>query len=187
MTEGERNEAGKIEGFVRAPERPDVFVPVELLDALLEGLEQRDSFVSRNGQAPLLPAGLAAIVAAATAPAATTAAAEATAAAAAETATTAPIRFGPRLVHGEIAAAQRILVELLNRLLRILVGGHLHEREAARAARHLIAHDGDRLDLTGLSEEILQILLAGAEREIAHKKFPSHSSNTPAPHKSGDS
>jgi len=104
MTEGERHEAGKIEGFVRAPERPDVFVPVELLDALLESLEQRDSFLTRNGQAPLLPARLAAIVAAAAAPAAA-AAAEATAAAAAEPAA-APIRLGPRLVHGEIPAAQ---------------------------------------------------------------------------------
>src|SRR6516225_10574926 len=43
-----------------------------------------------------------------------------------------------RFVDGECTAAELTAVQLGNRLLRAFVGAHFNEREAPRAARHLI-------------------------------------------------
>src|SRR5436309_4516430 len=98
------------------------------------GFRRPDAGTQKKGQPPsgdcpsrlrvqLLPAGLAT-----------------TAAAAAVRESTGALRLRPRLVDGEVPSAERVVVELGNRLLRILVCRHLDEREAARAASGLIAH-----------------------------------------------
>src|SRR5262245_27398489 len=97
----------------------------------------------------LLPAGLSTATAATTTAAATVAATAATAAAteAAATATpeAAPGRLGSRFVDREGAAAELRLVELIDRPLGVVVGGHLDEREAARSPRRHVAHHAHRV------------------------------------------
>jgi hypothetical protein len=48
--------------------------------------------------------------------------------------------FGPRFVHRERTATHLILIELGRGFLRFLVGCHLDERKATRAAGRRIAH-----------------------------------------------
>src|SRR5687767_10611775 len=92
-------------------------------------------------------AALAAPAAAETAAAAVDAAAVATpAAVTAATEAARPLRSRPRLVHREITAAEVGVVQLVDRLLRVLVGRHLDEREAARPPRGHVAHHLDGID-----------------------------------------
>src|SRR4051812_11605570 len=70
---------------------------------------------------------------------ATRAAAIAAVAAAAEPA--GALRLRARLVHGQAASAKLVVVQLADRLLRLFVGAHLHERKTARASgRHVTHH-----------------------------------------------
>src|SRR5688572_25311280 len=101
-----------------------------------------------------------------TATAATAAAAEATAARA--------CGHRLRLVDGQVPAAEVVVVELIDRLLRFLIGRHLDEPESARPAGGHVAHDLDALDGSASGEELLQVLLSRAVREVAHVKFSTH-------------
>jgi hypothetical protein len=104
---------------------------------------------------PRLPAGLAASSATAAAVAAVAAeAAAAAATAAAEAAGTARF-FRTRFVHRQRAAAQLRFVQLGDRLLRAVIGRHLDEPEAARAAGGHVAHDGDRFHRSNALEQFL--------------------------------
>src|SRR5688500_12557073 len=51
--------------------------------------------------------------------------------------------LGTSFVDGEITAAEVALVEHADRLLRLLVGGHLDERKTARLAGGHVAHQVD--------------------------------------------
>jgi hypothetical protein len=99
-----------------------------------------------NLPAWLLPSSTTAAPAAAAAP--PTAAAPSTAAATEAAAT--PWRHRPSFVHGERTAAEALLVELRNRILRILVGRHFHECEAASAPGLTVPHDTDGRHRAGL-------------------------------------
>jgi hypothetical protein len=94
----------------------------------------------------LLPSSTTAAPAAAAAP--PTAAAPSTAAATEAAAT--PWRHRPSFVHGERTAAEALLVKLRNRILRILVGRHFHECEAASAPGLTVPHDTDGRHRAGL-------------------------------------
>src|SRR5262249_41684829 len=65
--------------------------------------------------------------------------------------------LGTGLVHSQVSAAHLSSVQRSDRLLRLLVCAHLDEREAARAAGHLIAHDRHRVDGASLPEQVLQL------------------------------
>src|SRR6266545_1672875 len=79
-----------------------------------------------------------------------------------------------RLVDGEAAAAELMLVEHRDRLLRILVGRHFDEREAARAARGHITHHVDAVDRARGREERAEVLVVGVVREVADVEFSCH-------------
>ena len=77
-------------------------------------------------------------------------------------------------VDGEIAAAEVVVVQLFDRALRFLVGGHLDEAEAPRPSRRHVAHDLHALDRPAACKELLEILLPRAVREVAHVEFSTH-------------
>src|SRR5206468_6765114 len=94
------------------------------------------------------------------------------AAAAAESART--LRFRTRLVHGQTAAAQLELVQLVDRLLRFFVCAHFNEREAARPAGGHVAHDLHRFDRARAGEQVLKIGFPGFVRKVANVKSTTH-------------
>jgi hypothetical protein len=111
---------------------------------------------------------------------ATAAAAPAPIAAIATAATTpAKFRLGPRFVHDQGASAHVCSVELLDGRLCILFGLHFNEREAARAARGVVAHDAHRFNGARLPEQILELVLPSAEWEIPNEQLPTHVSLLP--------
>src|SRR5262249_11899270 len=100
---------------------------------------------------------------------AATAAAEAAAAAATTTA------LVLRLVHLERAAAELRAVERADRVARGARLGHLHEREAARAARLAICDHGHRFDVAVTSEQISKLIFRGRERDVPYVQLLAHS------------
>src|SRR5688572_20414950 len=112
-------------------------------------------------------AAVAAAAVAAAATAAAAAVAAATAAAAAITAVFARAGF----VDSQTATVDFLPVKLRDGSLAILLGRHLDEPEAARAARLAILNHRSRLDRARLCEQLLQIFTRRLEREIADVKF----------------
>src|SRR5829696_8644562 len=106
------------------------------------------------------------------APTTTTAAAAAPAEATATPAGARRHRLG--LVHGQVASAEAVVVQLLDRALGFFIGRHLDEAEAARTASCHVAHDFHALDRATLSKQLLEILLSRCVREVAHVKFSTH-------------
>jgi hypothetical protein len=125
-------------------------------------------------------AATATTVAAATAAATAATVAAATAAiTAAATAVAATTTWGTsftrtRFVHGQRPAFDRLAVEFLDRLLRILFRGHGHEGKAARLPGELVLHERDFLHRACLGEEILEIGLRRVEGKISYVEFCSH-------------
>jgi len=105
--------------------------------------------------------------------AAATAAAVATAIASAPAAP-AEFRLRPRFVHDQRASAHVRSVKLLDGRLCILFGLHFNERETARAARGVVAHDAHRFNGARLPEQILELVLPSAEWEIPNEQLPTH-------------
>lgn len=64
--------------------------------------------------------------------------------------------FGRAWSHGQRAAAELVVVELLNGSLGFLVGGHLHEREAAPAAGGHVGHHVHALNRARIGEQRLK-------------------------------
>src|SRR4051812_16567564 len=122
-----------------------------------------------------LPArfGSASAAVAATAAAAVAAAAEAPPTA---VAARAGRRLRARLVHGEVAAAELMVVQLLDRVLRVLVGRHFDEREAAGAAGRLIAHHVDAVDRADRAKQRAEILVVGVVGKVADVELSCHES-----------
>src|SRR5262245_31918754 len=119
--------------------------------------------------ARLLPAATATPPAAAAATASTSTTATATT----ET-TAAPRRHRPRFVHGERPASEALLVELRDRILRILLGRHFHEREAASASGLAVPHDANSRHLARLRKQLIQVVFIDVVREIADIQFVAH-------------
>jgi hypothetical protein len=110
---------------------------------------------------PSLPAGLATAAAAA-------------AKAAAPAAATRACGHGLGLIDGQVAAAEIMIVQLLDRALRFLVGRHLDEAEASGATGCHVAHDFDAFDVSAAREELLEILLARGVRKVPDVEFSTH-------------
>src|SRR5262249_47722742 len=104
------------------------------------------------------------------APAGVAAAAVAVAASAAE----ATFRFWPRFVHRQRTSTELILVEFARRLLRLVVGRHLDEGEAASAPRGGVAHHTDRFDFPCLAEKLLEFRFTRAVGKVADVESASH-------------
>src|SRR5918994_767154 len=97
-----------------------------------------------EGDAPFLPIRFLpsrfALAVAAAACAAATVSAAATAAITAAASATAAGGFRSRLVDCQVAAPEVGIVQLIDRLLRILIGHHLDERESAGTAGGHVTH-----------------------------------------------
>src|SRR3954468_10127387 len=121
-----------------------------------------------------LPArfGATSAAVAATAAAAVAAAAEATTAVAAR----AGRRLRARLVHGEVAAAELMVVQLLDRVLRVFVGRHFDERETAGPAGRLVAHHVDAVDGADRAKQRAEILVVSVVGKVADVELSCHES-----------
>jgi hypothetical protein len=82
--------------------------------------------------------------------------------------------LGARFIDGEVPAAEVLVVQHADRLLRFLVGRHLDEREPAGTAGGHVAHHADRVHGAGAGEQALKILLGDAVGKVADVKFSSH-------------
>src|SRR5215831_12662276 len=83
-----------------------------------------------------------------------------------------------RLAHGERTAAERLAVQGGDRRLSLVVGRHLHEREAARPAGLPVGDDLDLLDLAAvLLEERAELRFLGLVGEVPNVQSLSHSSS----------
>src|SRR5262245_13516446 len=91
------------------------------------------------------------------------------------------LRLRPRLVDGQIAAADLGGVQLIDRRLCSFVRTHLDERKPARASCRLIAHDRDRFDRSDTGEDLLQFGLSDLVRQVSDIQLPTHT-QTPLSH-----
>jgi hypothetical protein len=107
---------------------------------------------------------------AATTPSATTAAAEA--ATAAEAAAT--WRHRPGLVHRKRSAAEAVLVQFGDGILRVLVRRHFNEREAPAAAGLAIFRDTHRRHLASLCEQRCEVVLINVIGKVPDIQFVAH-------------
>src|SRR5262245_45714071 len=116
---------------------------------------------------PLAPAtGEIAVVEAAS----SAAVAAASAPAAAESA----LGLRTRLVHDQRATLHLLFVELADRLLRFLVGAHLHEREAAGPAGRHVAHHANAVDLARPAEQFGELIFGRRVWKVADVQSPAH-------------
>jgi hypothetical protein len=77
----------------------------------------------------------------------------------------------PRFVDRESAAGEGRAVEGVNGRLRRVTVRHLDEAKAPRAAGLAVGHDPDRVDAAIGLEELVEVLLRGGKRQVAHKMF----------------
>src|SRR5688572_12881692 len=110
--------------------------------------------------------------------AATTIAAIATAAAAipaeATSATAAAIFAWFGFIDFQRTAADFLAIELLNRCIGFVAGGHFDEGEPSRASGVAIFDDTCGLDRTGLRKQFLKILTGSLESEVSNIEFCRH-------------
>jgi hypothetical protein len=100
--------------------------------------------------------------------AATTAVATATAtAAAAEAAATGPFFARLGLIDRQSAAIKLFAVEIGNRLVGFVLGGHFHKPEATGFACEFVQDDVAADHVTGLLEQRLEVAIHRIERQIA--------------------
>src|SRR5207245_2136974 len=83
-------------------------------------------------------------------------------------------RLGPRLVDGEIAAADLGRIQFANGFLRFLVGAHLDKRKPPRATRRLVADNVHRLDRAGAREELLELVFTGFIGQVSNVQLSAH-------------
>jgi hypothetical protein len=122
----------------------------------------------------LLPA-VAAIAATAAVTASTTVASAAPAAAASSAAVTSTaVIAGAGFVDDQVAAVVFLAVELRDRVVRGIVGGHLDEAEPARAAGLAIHYDVGGINLAGCCKMFLKVFAGDAKRQISYVKFRAH-------------
>ena len=79
-----------------------------------------------------------------------------------------------RFIHRQRATVKGLAVELRDRILRIGIAAHGHEREAARFAGEFVLHQHHFGHGTGLREIILEISLRRVEGEISNVEFVAH-------------
>ena len=81
---------------------------------------------------------------------------------------------GDRLADRELPALEHLLMEAPDRLVRLGLLGHIHERKPARSARLAIEWNADLSHGADLSEEPAQIRFRHVVREIANKQTDRH-------------
>src|SRR6185295_6512144 len=59
----------------------------------------------------------------------------------------------PRFIDRQRSPAKALLVKLRNRVLRVLIGGHLDKRETSRPAGFAVPHDVHGCHVAGLCEQ----------------------------------
>src|SRR5205085_6315423 len=101
-------------------------------------------------------------------------AAAATAASPATASAESAFRLRPRFIDDKRPTVHLLLVELSDGFLRLIVARHLHEGEAARAARRHVPHHADVVDLAGPAEELRQLLFRGRVGEVSDVESPAH-------------
>lgn len=87
--------------------------------------------------------------------------------------TAAATLLGLRLVHGETTSLELLLIERAAGSAPLNIIDHLDESESARPSGVTIANDVNRVDLTDLREQLLELLLVSSERQITY--VDSHS------------
>jgi hypothetical protein len=90
----------------------------------------------------------------------------------------AAVASGPRCplfrdIDAEVAAGELVVVELLDRPLRLLGGLEFDERETAGACGLAITRQEDVFDLPDLREQVLQLFFGGLEIEVANEDLGS--------------
>src|SRR5262249_49814302 len=103
-------------------------------------------------------------------------AAAAVASAAATAAATSAVRPGTSFIDAQIAAAENGTVERGDSSIRVVVI-HLDETESAGTAGLTIADQADRFDSAVLLEQLADLILGRAERQIADVEFLGHPSS----------
>src|SRR5262245_41239833 len=88
----------------------------------------------------------------------------------------APAALRATLVDHEVSVAKHPAVQLLDRSRGLFRRGHLHEAEAPRAPRELVGDDSNRLDRSGLLEELPKVLLRGLVGQVAYEELRGHRS-----------
>jgi hypothetical protein len=84
----------------------------------------------------------------------------------------------PCLGHGQRPAFARLAMQLADRLLRVGIARHRHERESARTSREFVHHDLDVCHSAGLREVLRQAFVGCGKRYVAdiqsvpHRFFP---------------
>src|SRR5436190_865536 len=99
------------------------------------------------------------------------AAATTTAIAAPAPATAAPrsaLGLGTGLVDGDCATADFLQVQRLNRGVRLILVGHLHESKSPRPAGHLVHDDRYGRDFAMRLEGLTDVILGRLVRQVAH-------------------
>src|SRR5262249_61858408 len=93
----------------------------------------------------------------------------------AEVSPAAPRLLWSRLINGQCAAAETLLMELSNGVLRILIRRHFDERESTRTSSFTIAHDIHGRDVSSLRKQRGEVVFVGVVGEIADVEFVTHS------------
>jgi hypothetical protein len=91
---------------------------------------------------------------------------------------TRPLRLWPRLVHDEVSVSEEPTVEHFDCLASLFLGRHLDEPESTRPSSELVRDDPNRLDGSGLLEELAKVLLGGLERKVPDKQLCGHRSTS---------
>jgi len=81
---------------------------------------------------------------------------------------------GLSFVDADRASFQISAVELLDRGVGGLIRPHLYEAESSRAIRCAVDYHLRTLDLTGLGEGFLQVLIGHSPSQIAHIQSTAH-------------
>jgi hypothetical protein len=126
----------------------------------------------------LPPGGLPARLASAATTATTTVSAAATTTAAAAAKVTAADRLRPGLVDHQRASIELVLVEFVDRFLRVVVTCHFNERESARATGRLIAHHANIVDRSCSAEQLCEFFIRAFIREVAYVQSAAHRCET---------
>src|SRR5438874_4449257 len=82
--------------------------------------------------------------------------------------------FRPGFVDGKSASPKLILIQLGDRLLRLVLGAHLNERKPACPPSGHVAHHFHRFHGAGTREQLLELRLAGFIREISDIQLSTH-------------
>jgi hypothetical protein len=104
-------------------------------------------------------------------------------ASAASTTPPAALCLGPGFVHHQIASAEILTIQRINRAVRIFVIGHFHEGETTRLPRKAVPNQIDtRWTDTHLRKPLLELLFCRGKRKVTYVELlhlPTPSARNP--------